>query len=54
MGQEVPQKWFDDFNQQCEVEERELLRSLGCPIDRWIQELEGRTVILVKHQEKIQ
>lgn len=54
MGQQVPQQWFDEFNQQCEVEEREWLRSLGVPIDKWIQELEDRTVILVKNQEKIQ
>ena len=53
MGQ-VSQEWFDSFNRECEREERELLRSLGVPIDKWVQELEERTVVLVGYQEKIQ
>lgn len=53
MGQ-VSQEWFDSFNRECEREERELLRSLGVPIDQWVQELEDRIVVLVKNQEKIQ
>ena len=51
MGQ-VSQEWFDSFNRECDREERELLRSLGFPIDKYIQELEDRIIGLVGYEEK--
>lgn len=47
----VSQEWFDDFNQQCDREERQTLRDWGCPIDDWHKLLEDRTVVLVGYQE---
>lgn len=48
---QVPQKWFDDFNSECDGEERQRLRDWGCPIDEWHKILDDRTVVLVGYQE---